>query len=321
MTIPPAQTEKDPQQTLHVNIIGPLMIRRGTRLLDARQLGGPKPRQILEILLLHVGVPVSKHRLIDLLWGGNPPREALTSLESYVSVLRRNLQPGAGRSGPLRTTTGGYVIDADAVELDLTEFETLVRDAQQVGPHEAHALLVEALSLAVGPLLGDELRPAWAEEERHRHGVAVTHARVLAAEAALAIGRADKAVRQADDALADDPLNERAWTVRILGLEKSGRHAEGLRAYAECRTVLDRELGCEPSQALRDAHARLLLATANEGDDLSEAVSALLLLNQQLTASRPNGQTRFTQGVADSAAVQAATQVITSFVRRVLTAA
>ncbi|WP_219816560.1 hypothetical protein [Arthrobacter sp. Y81] len=55
-----------PSRKLDVSIPGPLTIRRGTKTLGAHELGGPKPRQILEILLLHLGAPVSKGRLINL---------------------------------------------------------------------------------------------------------------------------------------------------------------------------------------------------------------------------------------------------------------
>ncbi|MEO6201513.1 MAG: winged helix-turn-helix domain-containing protein, partial [Cryobacterium sp.] len=195
-----------------VQIIGGLRILRGTTVLDARQLGGCKPRQILEILLLHVGTPVSKDRLIELLWGGCPPAEARPSLESYVSVLRRNLQPGAGKEGPLRTSTGGYVIDRDIVDVDLDQFDRLYRAAQLASPSEAYPLLLQALDLAVGPLLGDELLAAWAEDERRVHAARVTQALILAAETSATLGWIDQSVTWASQALVGEPLNERAWT-------------------------------------------------------------------------------------------------------------
>ena len=306
---------------LRVALIGSLTVERGAVTLDGSALGGPKPRQILEILLLNLGIPVSKHRLIDLLWGANPPREALTSIESYVSVLRRRLQPGHGRSGPLRTTTGGYVLDPGQVDLDLSRFEGLLRQARGRDAAESYPLLVEALALATGPLLGDELRPAWAEEERHRHSVDVTVARVLAAEAAHEIRRFDEAARWAREAVTADPLNERAWTALVLGLESAGRPAEGLRAYAECRDVLDRALGCEPSAMLRGVHRRLLLATASSGGDLSEAVSALLVLHDRLQRKAGADADAALQLDGPMDVVRQAAQVLRSLLRRVPEAA
>ncbi|MDV8146955.1 BTAD domain-containing putative transcriptional regulator [Arthrobacter sp. B10-11] len=248
---------------MDARIIGPLRIRRGDAVLGYGELGGPKPRQILELLLLNLGAPVSKDRLIHILWSGQAPAEALPTLESYVSVLRRHLQPGMGKDGPLRTVTGGYMLDRSLVDLDLDRFDALVRRAESAAPQRAIELLQEALGLASAPLLGDELVPSWAEDERTRHAARVFHARLLAAESALALGKAQLAATWAREAVADDPLSEQAWTALVLGLEKNGRPAEALRAFDQCRRTMDQEMGCAPGPVLRSIYARLLEATAD----------------------------------------------------------
>ncbi|MDQ1055021.1 DNA-binding SARP family transcriptional activator/ActR/RegA family two-component response regulator [Arthrobacter sp. SORGH_AS 212] len=247
---------------LRISVLGPLAIQRGNVELRANDLGGPKPRQVLEILLLNLGSAVSKTRIMDLLWGDNHPAVALPTLESYVSVLRRNLQPGSGRTGPLRTVTGGYAMDRSLVELDLDRFNCLIKQASHAAPAAALALLSEALELGSAPLLGDELLPAWAEEERALHTARVALARVQAAECALAVGEADKAVAWGLAATNEDPLNERGWNVLVMGLERNGQDNEALRAFERCRRIMDSELGCTPSPALRQAQARLLERTA-----------------------------------------------------------
>jgi DNA-binding SARP family transcriptional activator/ActR/RegA family two-component response regulator len=247
---------------LRISVLGPLTIRRGNVELRANDLGGPKPRQVLEILLLNLGSAVSKTRIMDLLWGGNHPAVALPTLESYVSVLRRNLQPGSGRTGPLRTVTGGYAMDRSLVDLDLDRFDALTKQASVAAPAQALALLSEALEFGTAPLLGDELLPAWAEEERALHAARVSLARVQAAESALAVGAVDKAVAWGLAATIEDPLNERGWGALILGLERNGQNNEALRAFERCRRVMDAELGCSPSPTLKQAQARLLERTA-----------------------------------------------------------
>lgn len=239
-----------------------LTVRRGSVVLRAHQPGGPKPRQILEILLVHLGRPVSKDRLIELLWGATPPLEALPALESYVSVPRRHVQPGAGKFGPLRTTTGGYVLDRDLVDVDLDQFDVLLQRAQKTKPCLAYPLLLRALNLAVAPLLADELVPAWAAEAREPHASRLTSARILATETAATLHRIDDTIDFASLALADHRRNERAWAALIHGLETSGRHAEGLQAYERCRQALQSEIGCAPGALLRSAQQRLLQATA-----------------------------------------------------------
>lgn len=247
--------------TLRISVLGPLSIRLGDTVLSANDLGGPKPRQVLEILLLNFGSAVSKTRTIDLLWGGNPPAVALPTLESYVSVLRRRLQPGAGRTGPLRTVTGGYVIEPSLVSLDLDRFATLTKQASMATPPVALALLTEALELASAPLLGDELLPGWAEEERALHAERVCQARVLAAELALLMGEVVKTIAWGRKAVQEDPLNERAWAALILGLERNGENTEALRVFERYRKVMGDELGCAPNKILKEAQARLLTNT------------------------------------------------------------
>ena len=59
-------------------------------------LGGPKQRALLALLLLDAGRAVSTDRLVEALWGEQPPRTAATSLQNFVSQLRKVL--GAGRA-------------------------------------------------------------------------------------------------------------------------------------------------------------------------------------------------------------------------------
>jgi DNA-binding SARP family transcriptional activator len=308
-----------PGAHLSVQLFGNLTIRRGSIVLHAHQLGGPKPRQILEILLVHVGLPVSKDHLIELLWGANRPVEALPTLESYVSVLRRHLQPGAGKFGPLQTTTGGYVLDRDLVDVDLDQFDDLLQRAQKSTAELAHPLLLRALDLAEAPLLGDELVAAWASEARDLHASRLTAARVLASETAAALHHIDDSVNLANLAIADDPLNERAWTSLILGLETAGRHAQGLQAYDRCRHAMRSELGCAPGQILRSAQLRLLHATAAEDGDLADVLSAFLVLHKQIEVRAPDFRPRSTtvpRPEPAAASLREATDVITSFLRR-----
>ncbi|WP_104082326.1 BTAD domain-containing putative transcriptional regulator [Cryobacterium sp. Y11] len=302
---------------LNVRLFGNLIIRRGSDVLRAHHLGGPKPRQILEILLVNLGHAVSKDRLIELLWGTNPPVEALPTLESYVSVLRRHLQPGAGKFGPLQTTTGGYMMDRELVDVDLDQFDVLLQRAQKSSAELAYPLLLRALDLAAAPLLGDELVPAWALDARELHAARLTAARLLAAETAAILHRIPDALNFARLALVDDPLSERAWTTLILGLETSGHHAEGLQAYERCRHAMQSELGCVPGEKLRSAQSRLLQATADGDGDLADVLSALLMLHDQLrTGAKSTTTLPRPEPVADS--VREATDVVTSFLRRAL---
>jgi DNA-binding SARP family transcriptional activator len=293
-------------------VLGPLEVHRGERTLTAKELGGPKQRQILEILLLQLGTPVSKDRLVELLWGNRPPAAALQNLESYVSVLRRGLQPGAGRSGPLRTANGGYVMDESAVDLDVHRFELLVERARRCPAARAYPLWCDALALASAPLLENELRCEWVERRRELHAARVLEARTAAAGTALELGRHREAVQHAREVLDEDPLHERAWTVLVLGLERSGRPVEGLQAYDRCRRVLDQELGCAPAAGLQAAYARMLRSTAATGGELGQALSALLVLHDE------TGDAEWMPGAQPPLARDQAALVLQAFLGRAL---
>ncbi|WP_438612854.1 AfsR/SARP family transcriptional regulator [Kocuria arenosa] len=302
-----------------MRVLGSLEVRRGEDVLTAKELGGPRQRQVLEILLLSPGVPVSKHRLLELVWGEAAPPGAMGTLESYVSVLRRHLQPGQPRTGPLKTTNGGYLMDTSLVEVDLHRFDSLLGAARSSPAQAAYRLLGQALGTASAPLLENELGCEWAQSQRDAHATRVREARLLAAEAALELGRAEEAIAHARAVLEQEFLAERAWTVLVLGLEATGRAVEGLQAYDRCRRLLHRELGCAPGVALGGAHRRLLQATAGQDDDLAQAVSALLVLHGHLHDSAPAVDR--VPRVLDSRARQEAATVLEAFLGRTLSLA
>ncbi|WP_242702044.1 BTAD domain-containing putative transcriptional regulator [Arthrobacter cavernae] len=164
------------------------------------------------------------------------------------------------------------------VDLDLDRFEALTNRAAHAEARQALALLTQALDLSVAPLLGDELLPAWADEERALHATRVSQTRVLAAETALSLGEVEKAIAWGGAAVNEDPLNERAWTALILGLEEHGESTEALRAFERCRRVMDQEMGCAPGPLLKAAQARLLERTAAHPEPSTAGVTAAVTL-------------------------------------------
>ena len=106
------------------------------------QLAAAKPRALLALLLLNRNRVVSTERLIDELWGDDPPAQATKTLQVYVSQLRKAL--GTERLG---TRAPGYLLRIDEGELDLDRFEQLIQQARGQGPAEARDTLAQALAL------------------------------------------------------------------------------------------------------------------------------------------------------------------------------
>jgi DNA-binding SARP family transcriptional activator len=232
------------------------------------ELGGIKPRQILEMLAAAVGTPVSKDRLVEQLWGDNPPRTYNATLESYISMLRRRMGVSRGRRSPLATTSNGYLLDPTQVQVDVDEFRQLVQPTLSGTPDAALARTERAFELVSGEMLASEPYAEWASDERGRFQAEYLHACNRAAEHALALSRPHVAVEMARRAIGADPMSETSWQLLIRGLSATGARSEALRAYLDLRTTLVEALGTEPSAASRDLYLELL------AEDRADSASA-----------------------------------------------
>ncbi|MFP5252757.1 MAG: BTAD domain-containing putative transcriptional regulator [Actinomycetes bacterium] len=276
---------------LEITLFGPtvVVLPDGTRL-TADELGGVKSRQILELLALTPGIPISKEQLAERLWDGHPPRTYLATVESYVSVLRRALHLPRGRASALATTSRGYVLHADRVRVDVVEVRRRLREARGGDTTARHVEL--AARMAAAPLLASDTGAEWAASERADLCRALVDGCSRAAEQALADGEVDVALRLATTATDLDPLAESAVRTIMLARQASGCRADALRAYGALRVVLAEELGLEPAPETHDVYMQVLLSQGPLGgrDPRGEArqeVRALLGLLRQVLDSVP----------------------------------
>jgi DNA-binding SARP family transcriptional activator len=263
---------------LEFRILGPTEVwDDGTQL----QLGGPKQRAVLALLLLDAGRVVSTDRLIDLLWGEQPPATAPTSLQNFVSQLRKLLGPDV-----LTTKPPGYRLEIAPEQLDVERFRRLVEAAKQGSPDERASRLREALALWHGPPLADLAFEAFAQNEIAR----LEELRLAALEdqiqADLDGGRHAELVGELESLAREHPLRERLRAQLMLALYRSGRQAEALQIYHDARRELVDELGIEPSATLQELHGAILRQdarlelngghTAAKQDRLQEVVETML---------------------------------------------
>ena len=200
-------------------------------------------------------MPIS--RLVDELWGDDPPASSLNVLQSYVSQLRKVL----GRDA-IETSGKGYLARIRSDALDLTRFERSAHAGSLAladGRYEdASAALGEALVLWRGPALADLVdEPAVAPIAAR-----LEELRVLALErrieAELARGRHDEVAPEAGDLARAHPLRERPRWLHMVALYRSGRQAEALESYRQARAHLSDELGLEPGPALQELERAIL---------------------------------------------------------------
>ena len=236
-------------------VLGPFEVRAAGRALA---LGGPKPRGLLALLLLHPREPVSAERIALALWGEDAPAGAAKTVQVHVSRLRRAL----GDDDVLVTTSAGYSIRPGDGELDAERFAQLVADgrsALDVGDAvRASSLLHEALALWRGPPLGDLESLPFAPPEVARLEEQRLAALELRIDADLAGGRHAELVAELAGLVQQHPWRERLHAQLMLALYRSGRQVDALDAYRRARAVLIDELGIEPGPELTALQGEIL---------------------------------------------------------------
>jgi basic membrane lipoprotein Med (substrate-binding protein (PBP1-ABC) superfamily)/DNA-binding SARP family transcriptional activator len=215
------------------------------------EIGGAMQRALLAALAAHGPTALSTTRLVDELWGDDPPPTAVKTLQAYVSRLRSSLGGDA-----IRSSAGGYAVGG-GVSVDAAEFERLVAEAREARPQRAAELLRDALALWRGDPLAGIAAPFAAREARRLEELrlAALEDRV---EAELALGRDAALVPELTALVAAHPLRERLRGQLMLALYRSRRQAEALESYQQTRRHLVDQLGIEPSDTLRELERRIL---------------------------------------------------------------
>ncbi|WP_182875990.1 BTAD domain-containing putative transcriptional regulator [Microbispora sp. H10670] len=236
---------------MRFGVLGPLAV--WTAGGEPVAVPGAKVRALLAVLLLNDGRPVSADRLIDDLWGDDPPRRnPLGALSAKVSQLRRALedaQPGARELVVSRPPAYRLLLDDEAV--DVRRFHALTTRARQAGdPRAGAALFAEALALWRGPAFADFADEPFAQAVIARLAEQRLTTLEDAAEARLALGEHAVLAAELGDLVAAHPLRERLRAAYMRALYGAGRQSEALESYEELRRLLGDELGLDPGPEL-----------------------------------------------------------------------
>jgi DNA-binding SARP family transcriptional activator len=242
-----------------IRLFGPLTVEVEGRVLGPRDLGGTRPKRVLEILLSARGHAVPTDRLAELLWGHELPQSPSGSIQTFVSVLRRVLVSDPEWARELVVTeTEAYRFATELVSLDLDRFDELLERSAREPTRLARASLEQALDLVRGEVVEDEPYATWALELRGSYQGRVLGARLEAADAALAELDYAPALAHAEAAAALDRFSERAHRTAMLALYALGRQHDALARYRTFRESLDDELGLEPTAETRALESSIL---------------------------------------------------------------
>ena len=221
-------------------VLGPLTFER-----DGRPLPLPSGRQrsLLALLLMAGGVPLSRDRLIDELWGERPPASAVSALHVHLSKLRALL------GGLIVLEPAGYSLAPGSFEVDVWRFDELVEQAR-AQPEHASSLLREALRLFRGEPLCDVTPEGSVAQWRRALEEKRLQAIMLRIDADLASGAAGELVGELEQLVREHQFEERLSGQLMLALFRAGRQADALEAFQRARRVLSSELGLEPGEPL-----------------------------------------------------------------------
>lgn len=243
---------------MEIRVLGPLEVVRDGHAI---QISRRQSRTLLGILALDANRPVLPDRLIDLLWGANPPQNPRSIIQVRISEIRSILQGDAatGRGIHLRSGTGGYVLESDVDALDVLRFRDLLHRATATGSDEDTVELIRAaLALWRGPVLGNDTT----SEIAAVHGQALESARLTAVENLLDVelrnGKAGHVVDEFLPLVLDNLIREPLVARFLRALHEAGRSTEALRLFDQCRRWLANEFGADPGDEIRKAHREIL---------------------------------------------------------------
>ncbi|WP_432993421.1 BTAD domain-containing putative transcriptional regulator [Dactylosporangium sp. CA-233914] len=243
-------------------VLGPLEVAIGERPAD---IGGPRPRMLLALLLSTGGREVPFHRIVEVLWGADPPPSALGTVHSHLARLRRALEPDRPPRSPARVLVragAGYAVRPAPGSLDAERFAALAAEGQEHvagGRFEAALAALDAglawwrgCAYADFPDAPFAMRAARPLEERR------VQALVDRAAARVGLGRHDSAVAELTGLAHEHPARERVWQLLAVALYRSGRQVEALDTLREARGVLSGRFGVDPGPELLALEAAML---------------------------------------------------------------
>ncbi|HEY0808163.1 MAG TPA: AfsR/SARP family transcriptional regulator, partial [Pseudonocardiaceae bacterium] len=249
--------------TLRVQVLGPIQAWRGDTEI---RLGPTRQRALFAVLALRRDRMVGRDELINAVWGQDAPTTAEGSIYTYVSGLRRALEPDRSQraaSTLLPSEGTGYRLHLAADALDAVQFDALRVEAAETLARQAADDAIELTDRAMAlwhgePLTG--LPGPFATACREQLTAARRSLLETRAAAGLLGGRHIELVPELATLVAQNPLHEGLRGLLMIALYRSGRQADALDQFRQARQALVAELGTQPGTRLTEIHQQILAA-------------------------------------------------------------
>jgi DNA-binding SARP family transcriptional activator len=273
---------------MRVGVLGPLLAIGDHD--EPVEVGRPKQRTVLALLLANADRLVTAEQIIDELWEHDPPRSARANVHTYTANLRRALRVSGEGHVRLETAAAGYVLRIDPERFDVARYTDTARrgrSARRTGDLDAAIAHFDA---ALAEWRGDALEdvPCGSTLSAWRVRLREDRAAVLedCAETCLEADRPNLVVPLLRDHTRRLPLRERGWELLLDALARTGDTAGALVAYQEARDALVEQLGIEPGPGLRERH-RAILSSRTEPPPTTRRKAATLSRPAAIPAQLP----------------------------------
>ncbi|MET9024939.1 BTAD domain-containing putative transcriptional regulator [Nocardia sp. NPDC004168] len=210
----------------------------------------PRHRAVFAYLLVNVGRVCSAARIIEAIWGADPPDTARSQIHAAVTAIRKVLRE-ANAAQVLQTRPAGYVALPGPGQLDLAEFTSRIGAGRLLAASEPEAAVAElraALALWHGEALAD-LNADYVASVRRRLQEKQLAAFEQLTEVELGLGRHEAVLDELAAMVSANPLREKLAGQLILALHRAGRQVDALAAARSFRTALAQAQGLDPGRA------------------------------------------------------------------------
>jgi DNA-binding SARP family transcriptional activator len=223
---------------VRVNVLGPFQIEHNTRTIDVSDWPRRKAAHLFKLLTISPGHRLQRDQVIDALWPEQRISAGANNLRVTLHAARTVIRERLDIDGLIVSTgdllsiqwPGGLVIDLD-------EFETLARHAQESGSDDA---FLQAIAI-YQELLPEDRYEEWTLQKRDELETRFSGLCLAAAQHAEHSGDYARGIQILNEAIGRVPMFEAAHAALIRLLALSGRTSDALRHFEGLRIEFERE--------------------------------------------------------------------------------
>jgi len=243
-----------------VRLFGRFDISLGGRRIDSSRFRRRKAKTMLAILVIEGGREITRERLVESLWPGSEPASSNKNYYALLSQLRHALRLPDGTCPYILSHRRGVSIDERLVVSDLGRMNEICRTFlfDEPDPEGWAELFREIDRDFPGDMLPTERDNDFIIQARVDARNRLVDALVAATGRISDAGYPEWGIWFARSAISRDNTREDGYAALMRAQVASGQRTAALSTYLDCRRVLDRELGVEPSAELSELYQQIL---------------------------------------------------------------